>query len=96
MRAESPSGDANDTPTQDEPQSYPMAQIAEYLRQDPITQETCVPIFSAIALKCKKKMFAPMDFQYITLDALIDSGALVRCLLEADYRNIHQIRQRHR
>ena len=51
-------------PTRDEPQSYPMPQIAEYLRQDPITQETCVPIFSTTALKCKTKMlFAPMDFK---------------------------------
>ena len=74
MRAESPSGDINDTPTQDEPQSYQMAEIAEYLKQDSITQETCVPIYSAIALKRKKKMlFAPMDFQNLTLDALIDS-----------------------
>ena len=89
MRAESPSGDVIYTPTQDEPQCYPMAQIAEYLRQDPITQETCVPIFSAVALKRKKKMlFAPMDFQNLTLDALIDSGALVNCISEADYRKI--------
>ena len=94
MRAESPSGDVIDTPTQEEPQSYPMAQIAEYLRQDPITQETqkCIPIFSAVALKRKKKMlFAPMDFKNLTLDALIDSGALVNCISEADYRNFHQM-----
>ena len=91
MRAESPSGDANNTPTQDEPQSYSMAQNADYLGQDPITEETCVPIFSAIALKRKKKMFAPMDFQNLTLVALIDSGALVNCISEADYRKIHQM-----
>ena len=30
-RAESRSGEVNDTPTQDEPQSYPKAQIAEYI-----------------------------------------------------------------
>ena len=40
MRAESPSGALINATTQDEPQLYPMAQIAEYLRQDPITQET--------------------------------------------------------
>ena len=89
MRTESPSGDVNDTPTQDEPYSYPMAQIAEYLRQDPITQETCVPNFSAIALKRNKKiLFAPMGFQNLTL---IDSGALVNCISDADYRKIHQM-----
>ena len=38
MRAESQSGDVNGTQTQDEPQSYPMAQIAGYFRQDPIPQ----------------------------------------------------------
>ena len=92
MRAESPSSDVNDTPTQDEPQYYPIAQIAEYFRQHPITQETCVPIFSAIALKRKKKiLYAPMVFQNLTLYALIDSGALVNCISEVDYRKIHQM-----
>ena len=69
-----------------------MAQIAEYLRKDPRTQKTCVPIFSAIALKRKtEKLFAPMDFQNLSLDALIDSGALVNRISEADYRKIHQM-----
>ena len=47
MRAESPSGDVIDTPTPDEPQSYPMAQIAEYLRQDPITRNMRPNCFSS-------------------------------------------------
>ena len=92
MQNEAPSGDVNDTPTQDEPQSYTIAQIAEYLTRHTITQETCVPIFSAIALQRKKKMlFAPIDFQDNTLDALIDSGALVNCMSGADYRKIRQM-----
>ena len=92
MQSESPSGAVNDTPTQDEPQSYPLAQIAEYLTRDPITKEECIPIFSAVTLKKKKKMlFAPMDFQDLTLDALIDSGALVNCISETDYNKILQM-----
>ena len=92
MQSESPSGAVNDTPTQDEPQSYPIAQIAEYLTKDPVTKEESIPIFSAVTLKKKKKMqFAPMEFQDLTLDALIDSGALVNCMSETDYNKILQI-----
>ena len=32
-----------------------------------------------------------MEFKNLTLDALIDSGALVNCISEADYRKIHQM-----
>ena len=87
-----PPGVVNDSPSQDEPQSYPLAQIAEFLTRDPITKEECIPIFSAVSLKKKKKMlFAPMDFQDLTLDALIDSGALVNCISETDYNKIIQM-----
>ena len=86
MQSGSPIGAENDTPPQDEPQSYPTAQIAEYLTRDPVTNEQCIPIFSAVTLKKKKQMlFAPMDFQDLTLDALIHSGALVNCISETDY-----------
>ena len=87
-----PPGVVNDSPSQDEHQSYPLAQIAEFLTRDPITKEECIPIFSAVSLKKKKKMlFAPMDFQDLTLDALIDSGALVNCISETDYNKIIQM-----
>ena len=77
---------------QDEPQSYPTAQIAENLTRDPVTNEQCIPIFSAVTLKKKKKMlFAPMDFRDLTLDALIDSGALVNFISETDNNNIFQM-----
>ena len=66
-----------------------MAQIAEYLNKDPVTNEECIPMFSAKTLKKKKKMlFAPMDFQDLTLDAVFDSGALVNCISETDYNKI--------
>ena len=87
-----PPGVVNDTPTQDEPQSYPMDQIAEYLIKDPVTNEECISIFSAVTLKKKKKMlFALMYFQDLTLDALFDSGALVNCISETDYNIILQM-----
>ena len=83
----SPTGVVNDTPPQDEPQSYPLAQIAEYLTRDPITKEECIPIFSAVSLKKKKKMlFAPMD-----LLTLIDSGSLVNCISETENNKILQM-----
>ena len=93
MQSGSPTGAGNDTPPQDEPQSYPTAQIAEYLTRDPVTNEQCIPIFSAVTLKKKKKkmLFAPMDFQDSTLDALIDSDALVECVSETEYNKIFQM-----
>ena len=92
MQSGSPTGAVNNSPTQDEPQSYPTAQIAESLTKDSVTNEQCIPIFSAVTLKKKKKMlFAPMDFQDLTLDALIDSGALVNCVSETDYNKISQM-----
>ena len=67
MQSESPSGAVNDTPTQNEPQTYPMAQIAEYLTRDPITKEECIPIFSAVGLDIfsdlEKDFFFGIDFQ---------------------------------
>ena len=46
MQSGSPSGAENDTPPQDEPQSYPTSQIAKYLTWEPVTNEQCIPIFS--------------------------------------------------
>ena len=67
MQSESPSGAVNDTPTQNEPQTYPMAQIAEYLTRDPITKEECIPIFSAVGLDIfsdlEKDFFFGIDVQ---------------------------------
>ena len=36
-------------------------------------------------------LFASMDFQELTLDALMDSGALVNCLSETDYGMLQQM-----
>ena len=47
------------------------------------------PLFSAIALKQKRRLlFAPMDFQHFSIDALIDSGALVNCMPESEFQKL--------
>ena len=98
MQSGSLTGAVYDTQPQDEPQSYLTAQIAEYLTRDPVTNEQFIPVFSAVTLKKQKKMlFAPMDFQDLTLDALIDSGSLVKCISETDYnKNPPEVSQGHR
>ena len=51
--------------------------------------EKCLPLFSAIALKQKRRMlFAPMDFKHFSIDALIDSGALVNCMPESEFQKL--------
>ena len=62
-------------------------QLAANLTNDEITNEECVPIFSSICLKKKRKMlYAPMDFKETTMDALIESGALINCMSEKDLK----------
>ena len=53
-----------------------------------VTKDQCIPLFSAFSLKVKKMIFTPMCFNQTTVHALIDSGALVNCLSEAEYANI--------
>ena len=56
---------------------------------DSPTGEQRLPLFSAIALKQKRRMlFAPMDFQQFSIDALIDSGALVNCMLKSEFQKL--------
>ena len=59
---------------------------------DSPTGEQCLPLFSAIALKQKRRMlFAPMDFQHFSIEALIDSGALVNCMPESEFQKLKNI-----
>ena len=62
-----------------------MAQIPEYLTQDTVTKENGIPTCSAIALKKKKLLLVPMDLQELTLEALIDSGAIVNFISKTEY-----------
>ena len=49
----------------------------------------CIPLSTNINLKCKKRMFYfPMDFRELTIDGLIDTGALSSAIPEMDLRKI--------
>ena len=49
----------------------------------------CVPLSTNINLKCKKRMlYFPMDFGELTIDGLIDTGALSSAIPEMDLRKI--------
>ena len=64
-------------------------QLANITTTNNLTGEQCLPIFSAIASKQKRRMpFAPMDFQHFSIDAFIDSGALVNCMPENEYQKL--------
>ena len=47
----------------------------------------CIPLSVKINLKCKKRMlYFPMDFEELTIDGLIDTGALSSAIPEMDLR----------
>ena len=49
----------------------------------------CIPLSTNINLKCKKRMlYFPMDFGELTIDGLIDTGALSSAIPEIDLRKI--------
>ena len=49
----------------------------------------CIPLSTNINLKCKKLMlYFPMDFGELTIDGLIDTGALSSAIAEMDIRKI--------
>ena len=49
----------------------------------------CIPLSTNISLKCKKRMLNfPMDFGELTVDGLIDTGALSSAIPEIDLRKI--------
>ena len=49
----------------------------------------CIPLSTNIYLKCKKRMlYFPMDFGELTIDGLIDTGALSSANPEMDLRKI--------
>ena len=49
----------------------------------------CIPLSININLKCKKRMlYFPMDFEELTIDGLIDTGALSSAIPEMDLRKI--------
>ena len=49
----------------------------------------CIPLSTTINLKCKKRMlYFPMDFGELTIDGLIDTGALSSAIPEMDLQKI--------
>ena len=49
----------------------------------------CIPLSTNINLKCNKRMlYFPMDFGELTIDGLIDTGALSSAIPEMDLRKI--------
>ena len=79
-------------PEQDEDWIHTNKKLNEIAITDPETSEKCIPLFSAIHLKKKRKMlFAPMDFNNLSVDALVDSGALVNCLPESELQKIKSV-----
>ena len=49
----------------------------------------CIPLSTNINLKCKKRMlYFPMDFGELTIDGLIDTGALSSAIPEMDLQKI--------
>ena len=52
----------------------------------------CIPLSTSINLKFKKRMlYFPMDFVELTIDGLIDTGALSSAIPEMDLRKIRLI-----
>ena len=49
----------------------------------------CIPLSTNINLKCKKRMlYFPMDFEELTIDGLIDTGAISSAIPEMGFRKI--------
>ena len=52
-------------------------------------EPNCIPLSTNINLKCEKRMlFFPIDFEELTIDGLIDTGALSSAIPEMDLRKI--------
>ena len=52
-------------------------------------EQDCIPLSTTINLKCKKRMlYCPMYFGELTIDGLIDTGALSSAIPEMDRQNI--------
>ena len=73
----------NPNPTQTQPEdpensdeTFPLNHIKQHIQRDPETNVSFLPLHTTVPLKKKKKMlFIPLDFEELTLDALVDSGA---------------------
>ena len=66
--------------------------IAEGLVRDEQTNEVYLPLTSTVVLKRKQEMlYVPLDFEnYLTVDALVDSAAIVTAIAQDDLEKIKQ------
>ena len=63
--------------------------LAEHLQFDKERNLSYLPISTSLTLKRKRHMYyIPMDFQNLTLDGLIDTGALTSAISEQDLNKI--------
>ena len=70
---------------------YPATKIIQSMKphviNDHITQEQCLPLLSAFWLKREKMLYTTIEFSQKTMEALIDSGALVNWMSEAEEKH---------
>ena len=63
--------------------------IKEFIQHD--KDDDYIPLMSSIALKKKKrKLFLPVEFNTIKIDALVDSGAYINAISERDAEKLQQ------
>ena len=66
--------------------------FTEHIQLDKERNLTYLPISTSLTLKRKRHMYyIPMDFKNLTLDGLIDTGALTRAVSEQDLNKINKI-----
>ena len=70
----------------------PLTEIEKLAEKDDELAEQVIPLFATMMLKRRKRMlYVPLDFDEITLDALVDSGASFSIMSETDVKKIKEI-----
>ena len=74
------------------PLTTPTPLIEERLVRDEQTNEVYLPLTSTVVLKRGQEMlYVPLDFENnLTVDALVDSGAIVSAIAQDDLESIKQ------
>ena len=81
--------ETNETSTEPIPQSLLDEKQFQNILITKEGQPDCIPLSTSINLKCKKRMlYFPMDFGELTIDGLIDTGALSSAIPEMEPRKI--------
>ena len=62
--------------------------IKECIQHD--KDDDYIPLISAIALKKKRMLFLPVEFNNVKIDALVDSGAYINAISERDADKMQQ------